>query len=135
MDGEYTVETIPVDFLKTHEEIKQKKVLKLFEMTQKWGAQRKPVIIDSATGIILDGHHRYAVALKLSLEKIAVIKVNYIIDEKIKLEIRKQDVSHDLSKTDVLNMGLSSENFPAKTTKHVFDFDIPNIWVNLEDLN
>lgn len=135
MDGEYTVETIPVDFLKTHEEIKQKKVLKLFEMTQKWGAQRKPVIIDSATGIILDGHHRYAVALKLSLEKIAVIKVNYIIDEKIKLEIRKQDVSHKLSKTDVLNMGLSSENFPAKTTKHVFDFDIPNIWVNLEDLN
>lgn len=135
MDGEYTVETIPVDFLKTHEEIKQKKVLKLFEMTQKWGAQRKPVIIDSATGIILDGHHRYAVALKLSLEKIAVIKVNYIIDEKIKLEIRKQDVSHKLSKTDVLSMGLSSENFPAKTTKHVFDFDIPNIWVNLEDLN
>ncbi len=135
MDGEYTVETIPVDFLKTHEEIKQKKVLKLFEMTQKWGAQRKPVIIDSATGIILDGHHRYAVALKLSLQKIAVIKVNYIIDEKIKLEIRKQDVSHNLSKTDVLNMGLSSENFPAKTTKHVFDFDIPNIWVNLEDLN
>lgn len=135
MDGEYIVETIPVDFLKTHEEIKQKKVLKLFEMTQKWDAQRKPVIIDSATGIILDGHHRYAVALKLSLEKIAVIKVNYIIDEKIKLEIRKQDVSHKLSKTDVLNMGLSSENFPAKTTKHVFDFDIPNIWVNLEDLN
>ena len=135
MNGEYTVETIPVDFLKTHEEIKQKKVLKLFEMTQKWGAQRKPVIIDSATGIILDGHHRYAVALKLSLEKIAVIKVDYIIDEKIKLEIRKQDVSHKLSKTDVLSMGLSSENFPAKTTKHVFDFDIPNIWVNLEDLN
>ena len=70
MDGEYNIETIRVDFLKTHEEIKSKKVVKLFEMTQKWGAQRKPVIIDSSTGVILDGHHRYAVAVQLNLEKL-----------------------------------------------------------------
>ena len=37
MDGEYNVETIRVDFLKTHEEIKSKKVVKLFEMTKNGG--------------------------------------------------------------------------------------------------
>ena len=98
MDGEYNIETIRVDFLKTHEEIKSKKVVKLFEMTQKWGAQRKPVIIDSSTGVILDGHHRYAVAVQLNLEKIAVIRVDYIDDNKIKVESRNQNMASPLTK-------------------------------------
>ena len=104
MDGEYNIETIPVDFLKTHEEIKSKKVVKLFEMTQKWGAQRKPVIIDSSTGVILDGHHRYAVAVQLNLEKIAVIRVDYIDDNKIKVESRNQNKPFSNSKSEVIKM-------------------------------
>ena len=134
MDGEYIVETIRIDFLKTHEEIKSKKVVKLFEMTKKWGAQRKPVVIDSSTGVILDGHHRHAVAVQLNLEKIAVIKVDYFDDEKIKLESRNQNIPFSSSKSEVINMGLSEQNFPAKTTKHIFDFEVPDIWINLEDL-
>jgi len=134
MDGEYIVETIRVDFLKTHEEIKSKKVVKLFEMTKKWGAQRKPVIIDSSTGVILDGHHRHAVAVELNLEKIAVIKVDYLDDEKIILESRNENIQFSSSKFEVIKMGLSEQNYPAKTTKHIFDFEVPDIWINLEDL-
>ena len=135
MDGEYNIETIRVDFLKTHEEIKSKKVVKLFEMTQKWGAQRKPVIIDSSTGVILDGHHRYAVAVQLNLEKIAVIRVDYIDDHRIKVESRNQNKPFSNSKFEVIKMGLSDQNYPAKTTKHMFDFEVPDIWINLEDLS
>ena len=135
MDGEYNIETIRVDFLKTHEEIKSKKVVKLFEMTQKWGAQRKPVIIDSSTGVILDGHHRYAVAVQLNLEKIAVIRVDYIDDHKIKVESRNQNKPFSNSKFEVIKMGLSDQNYPAKTTKHIFDFEVPDIWINLEELS
>ena len=135
MDGEYNIETIRVDFLKTHEEIKSKKVVKLFEMTQKWGAQRKPVIIDSSTGVILDGHHRYAVAVQLNLEKIAVIRVDYIDDNKIKVESRNQNKPFSNSKSEVIKMGLSEQNYPAKTTKHIFDFEVPDIWINLEELS
>ena len=135
MDGQYNVDTIPLDFLKTHEEIKSKKVVKLFEMTQKWGAQRKPVIIDSSTGVILDGHHRYAVAVQLNLEKIAVIRVDYIDDDKIKVESRNQNKPFSNSKSEVIKMGLSEQNYPAKTTKHIFDFELPDIWINLEELS
>ena len=135
MDGEYIVETIRLDFLKTHEEIKSKKVVKLFEMTKKWGAQRKPVIIDYSTGVILDGHHRHAVAVQLNLEKIAVIKVDYLDDEKIKVESRNQNLPLVISKSEVIKMGLSEQNYPAKTTKHIFDFEVPEIWINLEELS
>ena len=135
MDGEYIVETIRLDFLKTHEEIKSKKVVKLFEMTKKWGAQRKPVVIDSSTGVILDGHHRHAVAVQLNLGKIAVIKVDYFEDEKIKVESRNENIPFNSSKSEVINMGLSEQNYPAKTTKHMFDFEVPDIWINLEELS
>lgn len=134
MDGEYIVETIRLDFLKTHEEIKSKKVVKLFEMTKKWGAQRKPVVIDSLTGVILDGHHRHAVAVELNLGKIAVIKVDYLDDKKIKVESRNENIPFNASKSEVIKMGLSEQNYPAKTTKHIFDFEVPDIWINLEDL-
>ena len=134
MDGEYIVKTIRLDFLKTHEEIKSKKVVKLFEMTKKWGAQRKPVVIDSSTGVILDGHHRHEVAVQLNLEKIAVIKVDYLDDEKIKVESRNQNLPLVISKSEVIKMGLSEQDYPAKTTKHIFDFEVPDIWINLEDL-
>ena len=135
MDGEYIVETIRLDFLKTHEEIKSKKVVKLFEMTKKWGAQRKPVVIDSSSGVILDGHHRHAVAVQLNLEKIAVIKVDYLDDEKIKVESRNENIPFNSSKSEVINMGLSEQNYPAKTTKHMYDFEVPDIWINLEELS
>ena len=134
MDGEYNVDTIRLDFLKTHEEIKSKKVVKLFEMTKKWGAQRKPVVIDSSTGVILDGHHRHEVAVQLNLGKIAVMKVDYLDDEKIKVESRNQNLPLVISKSEVIKMGLSEQNYPAKTTKHIFDFEVPDIWINLEDL-
>ena len=134
MDGEYIVETIRLDFLKTHEEIKSKKVVKLFEMTKKWGAQRKPVVIDSSTGVILDGHHRHAVAVELNLGKIAVIKVDYLDDKKIKVESRNENIPFNASKSEVIKMGLSEQNYPAKTTKHIFDFEVPDIWINLADL-
>ena len=134
MDGEYIVETIRLDFLKTHEKIKSKKVVKLFEMTKKWGAQRKPVVIDSSTGVILDGHHRHAVAVELNLEEIAVIKVDYLDDEKIKVESRNENIPFNSSKSEVIKMGLSEQNYPAKTTKHIFDFEVPDIWINLADL-
>lgn len=37
----------------------------------------KPVIVDSNTHVILDGHHRHAAALRLSFNKIPVFYVDY----------------------------------------------------------
>ena len=68
------------------------------------------------------------------MEKIAVIKVDYLDDEKIKVESRNENIPFNSSKSEVIKMGLSEQNYPAKTTKHIFDFEVPDIWINLEDL-
>ena len=60
--AEEDVRLVPVEWLKAHEEIKPKNMEKLLEMTLRWDGFTKPLIADKATGTILDGHHRYAVA-------------------------------------------------------------------------
>ena len=61
------VSLVDVAWLKPHEEIKTKNRDKLLDMTKRWGGYTKPLLVDSVTGAILDGHHRYSVAICLSL--------------------------------------------------------------------
>ena len=62
------VSLVDLDWLKPHEEIKVKNRDKLLEMTKKWGGFTKPLLVDSQTGSILDGHHRHSVAVCLNLK-------------------------------------------------------------------
>ena len=56
------VTIVDVEWLKPHEEIKSKNRDKLLEMTKRWRGFTKPLLVDSVTGAILDGHHRFSVA-------------------------------------------------------------------------
>ena len=49
---------MPVEVLRPHEQVIQKKVDQLERMTIRWDAYTKPLLVDGATGTILDGHHR-----------------------------------------------------------------------------
>lgn len=135
MNQPFKVELVPLEWLKTHEEIKTKKYEKLLSISKKWGAQRKPILVDKQTGVILDGHHRHAVAKSLGLQKIAVIATNYLDDGSINLETRNRDIAISISKEQVISMGLSENNFPPKVTKHSLEKEMPDIWVDFSELN
>ena len=135
MNQPFEVELVPLEWLKTHEEIKAKKYEKLLSISKKWGAQRKPILVDKRTGVILDGHHRHAVAESLGLKRIAVIAINYLDDDSIHLEKRSTDIAVSISKEQVISMGLSEKNFPPKVTKHSLEKEMPEIWVDFSELN
>ena len=61
------VELVPLEILRPHEQILPKKVDQLEKMTHRWNAYTKPLLLDRLSGTILDGHHRYHVALRLEL--------------------------------------------------------------------
>ena len=52
------VELVPLEVLRPHEQIIQKKVDQLERITHRWNAYTKPLLLDRSTGTILDGHHR-----------------------------------------------------------------------------
>jgi len=132
--GEDGVALVEVSWLKAHEEIKPKNRDKLLEMTKRWGGYTRPLLVDSKTGAILDGHHRYSVAIELGLTKVPAIIVDYLSDESIRVDVWPNAIIDNLSKHEVIEMSLSEQLFPPKTSRHSHEADIPPIHISLEEL-
>ena len=81
------VTLVDIGWLKPHEEVKNRNRDKLLDMTIRWGGFTKPLVVDSVTGSILDGHHRYSVALSLNLKRIPVILIDYLADDEIIVDV------------------------------------------------
>ena len=133
--GEDDVRLVPVEWLKAHEEIKPKNMEKLLEMTLKWDGFTKPLIADKATGTILDGHHRFAVAQRLGLARIPVVCIEYLDDDTVELELWPASELESISKQEVVDMALSSDLYPPKTTRHRISDSLPPIHVSLKRLS
>ena len=135
MWDEEDVQLVPVEWLKPHEEIKPRNRDKLLEMTKRWGGYTKPLIVDRVTGAILDGHHRYSIALELNLAQLPVIAVDYLLDETIEVDVWPSAGVDSLTKEKVIAMSLSGEVFPPKTSRHRIADHLPPIHVPLEVLS
>lgn len=134
MWDEEDVQLVPVEWLKPHEEIKPRNRDKLLEMTKRWGGYTKPLIVDQTTGAILDGHHRYSIALELNLAQLPVIAVDYLLDETIEVDVWPSSNLESLTKEEVIEMSLSGNVFPPKTSRHRIADHLPPIHVPLEVL-
>lgn len=76
---------------------------------------KHPIVVDRATKIILDGHHRYNTLKSLRIEKVPVFYVNYF-DDRIIVDSWN---GAKLTKKDVVEKVNSGGLFPKKTTKHM----------------
>lgn len=132
---EEDVKLVPVNWLKPHEEIKVKPRDKLLDMTNRWGGFTKPILVDTHTGALLDGHHRLSVAKELGLKLIPAICLDYLNSELISLELWPNANIESIDKAEVIEMCLGNDLYPPKTTKHVVIYDLPPILVTLEELS
>ena len=128
------VELVSIEWLKPHEEIRIKNMQQLKTMTLRWGGYTKPLLVDAGSGAILDGHHRYNVGQSLSLKRLPALLCDYLNDKDVEVEARPNSGLETLSKQEVLDMALSGELFPPKSSRHVLANDIPPIMVSLEEL-
>lgn len=132
---EEDVQLVTVNWLKPHEEIKIKQRDKLLDMTKRWGGFTKPILVDTHTGSLLDGHHRLSVAQELGLNLIPAICIDYLNSELITLELWPNTNIESINKKDVIEMCMGNELYPPKTTKHDVIYDLPPIMVTLEELS
>ena len=128
------VQLIPVEVLRPHEQVIQKKVDQLERMTIGWDAYTKPLLVDGATGTILDGHHRYEIARRLDLQCLPCVVVEYLDDDSITLLLWPNSDREGISKDDVIQAGLSGDLMPPKTSRHLLSDDLPPISVPLSRL-
>jgi hypothetical protein len=128
------VRLVPLEWLKPHERIKERNRNKLLDMTKRWNGYTKPLIVDKRTGAILDGHHRFSIAALLELKRLPVICVDYLADENITVETWPGSERDTLSKDEVIEMSLSGNLFPPKTSRHTIADHLPPIFISLDEL-
>jgi hypothetical protein len=134
MWDETDVRLVPLEWLKPHERIKERNRDKLLDMTKRWNGYTKPLIVDKRTGSILDGHHRFAIAALLELKRLPVICVDYLADEQITVDVWSGSDRETLSKQEVIEMSLSGDLFPPKTSRHTIAEHLPPIFISLQEL-
>ena len=126
------VELAPIAWLRPHEEVKPRNVDTLHEMTLRWSAYTKPLLVDRESGTILDGHHRHQVGIRIGLSRLPVIKVDYLEDEGIELDLWPASQLESITKQEVIDTALSEDLFPPKTTRHRFSDHLPPIAIPLD---
>ena len=94
----------------------------------------KPIIVDRGSMVILDGHHKWTAAKSLGLARVPVILVDYLVDEGVLVDVWPDCGRESIAKTEVLEMGVSGDVFPPKTSCHTLPFKIPSISIPLSDL-
>ena len=125
---------MPVEILRPHEQTIPKKVDELEKMTHRWKAYVLPLVVDKNTGVILDGHHRHQVALRLDLQCLPCVLVDYMGDSSVELGVWPNCGRANLSKQEVIEAGLRGELFPPKTSRHRLSDHLPPISVPLTRL-
>ncbi len=128
------VELVPLEVLRPHEGTIAKKVDELERMTHRWKAYVLPLVIDKNTGVILDGHHRHQVALRLNLLCLPCVLVDYTGDDTVELDVWPNCGRDSISKKEVIDAGLLGNLFPPKTSRHRLSDHLPPISMPLSRL-
>lgn len=110
---------LELSLLKEHESIDQKRLDEIIADICKNGYV-KPIVVDSASMVILDGHHRYNALKRLNARYVPAILVDYN-DDDILLSYWREEYKN-ITKKDVLLAGNSQNKLPHKTSKHTFPF-------------
>lgn len=117
--------------LRLHEDIDPIQVQRVLEQMRESGQFETPLLVDRQTLVVLDGHHRLWASKDLGCKRIPCYCVDYLTDDSIQLQTWRGDAT--LTKEEVIEMGLSDDMYPQKTTRHIYT--LPS-WdpIPLEDL-
>lgn len=117
MLGEF--ELIAPALLRPHEDIDEERLESLVAEITGAGVFYPPVLVDRKTRVILDGHHRWNVSIRLGFVVLPCYSVDYLDDPAIRVMSRRADV--EVTKQSVLDIALAGRTYPKKTTRHMYD--------------
>lgn len=103
-----------------HEATNRSRVRKSAHMHVRWGAMRARIVVDAVDHVVLDGHHRLAVAHRLGLQCVPVLKV-----DPTGLEVSRRGTHLPITHADVVAHVRQNGLMPARSTKYELgDLDV-----------
>lgn len=123
------IELVPVDRLVHIEGHSDKRVEWLMQKMRDEGIWTKPIAVDDAYFLVLDGQHRMEAALRLGLSRVPVVKYTY---SSVKLWSLRPQYQFDWRL--VTERSLAGDPYPYKTVKHEFPVPVPACAIPLAEL-
>ncbi len=125
------VELLPLEQLRPHEEF----CLKNYEywLTQVKEQQHwtNPILVDSEHNIIMDGHHRYQIALHLKLKYIPCILISYGNQF---LKVSNYTDGNQMDSKQIIDTVCCGRLMSKKSTRHCLAYQLPQVKIPLEIL-
>ncbi|MDE9483929.1 transcriptional regulator [Xenorhabdus bovienii] len=122
---------VNLEKLHPHEETDPINLVILLEKIHREGQWRIPLIIDKDTGIIMDGHHRYNVAVISGFLVVPCYEMSYSSG---KVMIFDWETGHSFCYKRIIDCVKSGRLFPPKTTRHYFTETFDVVRVKLDEL-
>lgn len=99
--------------LHPHEATTSSRVRKSAHMHVRWGAMRSRVVVDAIDHIVLDGHHRLAVAHRLGLRCVPVLLV-----DPSTLRVERRGTQEPIRHSEVVHHVRTRGVMPPRSTKY-----------------
>jgi len=122
---------VSIDHLKHIENFSTKRVDNILVKMQSSGIWERPICVEKKHMLILDGQHRYEVAVKLGISYIPCELFDYDDDRLIVWSLRKNCT---VSKKLVVKRANSGDIYPYKTAKHKFPRKVNKCFLPIKDL-
>jgi len=120
---------LPLTALRPHERVKERKVRDSLHIHVRWGNMRRRIVVEHVHGVVLDGHHRLAVAHRLGLLRVPVVVV-----EAAKVPVVWRSTSVPIDPATVVEAALSGVLMAPRSTMHDLSLldvacDVPLDWL------
>lgn len=130
MSGVAEIVRVPVENLLHIEGFSAKRVDWLVRKIQEEGVWNKPLALDDAHGLVLDGQHRMEAAKRLNLKWVPAVRYRYA-----EVDVWSLRPNHSFDWQVVTTRALAGMPYPYKTVKHRFPGDgLPACRFALEEL-
>lgn len=128
---DYTINLLHLSQLSTHEHHNPAHAQKLTHDIGTKGIWTTPMLVAADTFVILDGHHRFAAARALGLNRIPCVMVDY---DDPRLQVTSWRVDRRITKGCVLRAARGGQLMPEKTSRHRLSIKYPHTSMPLHDL-
>jgi hypothetical protein len=109
--------------LKEHEEVVPEKVRELVVEIQRTGRVIEPIWVARRTGVILNGHHRFAALRQLGAKWVPAWVLDY---DDGTVALTRWSPGPPLSKKEILLRARQGRLLPPKTSRHTVVVDLPD---------
>lgn len=119
-----SVKFISPEIIKPTEEFRKDRVDELAEniiLEETWTT---PILVEKHNLVIMDGHHRYQVALMLELDMIPCLMIGY---DNPYLKLSSRTIGEEITFEKIILAGLTGQLLSYKSTKHDLLIDLLKI--------